>query len=88
MTTFWKSICGSLIAAAVIAGASGLVLSRVTAAEVSDLKQKVEDLGQKDRETAQKVAAIDSKVESTKDTVERIEDKLDRLLEQSHPQRH
>lgn len=85
MTTFWKSICGTLIAAAVIAGASGLVLSQVTAAEVADLKKTVDDLSDKDRENAQKVASIDTKVESTKDTVERIEDKLDRLIEKSNP---
>lgn len=83
MTLMWKSICGSLIAAAVIAGASGLVLSRVTAAEVSTLKDTVSNLDERDRESSKKLERVDQSVSDTKASIERIEHKLDRILEQT-----
>lgn len=87
MSNLWKSICGTLIAAAVLAGASGLVLSRVTAAEVADLKEQVSTLDERDRENAKKLERVESNGQSTKESVERIEQKLDRLLDQVPPRR-
>ena len=85
MSTLWKSIASTLIAAAIFAGASGLVLSQVTAAEVADLKTQVSTLDERDREAAKKLERVDTRVESTKESVERIEQKLDRLLERTDP---
>lgn len=85
MNGFWKSVLSTMIAAAIIAGASGLVLSKVTAQEVADLKYTVEQLEARDRESAAKVERIDEKVAATKESVERIEQKLDRLLDRTNP---
>ena len=87
MSNLWRSICGTLIAAAVLAGASGLVLSRVTAAEVADLKDQVSTLDSRDRENAKKLERVESNGQSTKESVERIEQKLDKLLDQVPPRR-
>ena len=87
MSNLWRSICGTLIAAAVLAGASGLVLSRVTAAEVADLKDQVSTLDSRDRENAKKLERVESTGQATKESVERIEQKLDKLLDQVPPRR-
>lgn len=78
---WWATIVGSLVVSAICAGAWGLILSQVTAAEVEQLKDRQGRIEAQTGEAAQKISAIAAQTEATKESVDRIENKLDRLIE-------
>lgn len=83
----WRTLFYALVLAGILAGASAVILTQVTAAEVDQLQEDVGTLKDRDRENAAKIEGIAQKVAATKDQVGRIEDKLDRLIDQLPSQR-
>lgn len=84
---WWTTIVGSLVVSAICAGAWGLILSQVTAAEVEQLKDRQGRIEIQTQESSQKISTIAAQTNATKESVDRIEDKLDRLIERQTDRR-